>query len=76
LFIIPLPGGGGKEASSIKQKEKTVQDRAFYKNFFKEIEKEIRRQTQSKEINRINDLKPAPGQNATGSESVLVNTTQ
>jgi hypothetical protein len=76
LFIIPLPGGGGKEASSIKLKEKTVQDKAFYKNFLKTIEKEIRKQTQSKVIDRINDLKSAPERNATESESVLANTTQ
>ena len=41
MFIIPLPGGGGKEANSIKQEEKTIQDEEFYSNFFKAIEAEI-----------------------------------
>jgi hypothetical protein len=34
LFIIPLPGGGGKEASQIKEGEKVVQDKVFYRKFF------------------------------------------
>jgi len=41
LWIIPLPGGGGKEASRIKEGEKVIEDREFYQKFFKEIEKEI-----------------------------------
>ncbi len=38
LFVIPLPGGGGKEASSIKEGEKTITDPQFYQMFFKTIE--------------------------------------
>lgn len=34
LFVIPLPGGGGKEASQIKEGEKVVQDKLFYRKFF------------------------------------------
>ena len=41
MFIIPLPGGGGKEASSIKEGEKSIQDRVFYQGLFKAIEKEV-----------------------------------
>jgi hypothetical protein len=41
LFIIPLPGGGGKEGSQIKEGEKVVEDKTFYNNFFEAIEKEI-----------------------------------
>lgn len=42
LFLIPLPGGGGKEASTIKEGEKIIEDREFYQNFFSAIEKEIK----------------------------------
>ena len=76
LFIIPLPGGGGKEASSIKQGEKTIRDKEFYNNFFKEIDTEIRKQAQSREISRINESRPVPLQNATALEPVLENKTQ
>ena len=41
LWLIPLPGGGGKEASKIKEEEKIIEDREFYQRFFDEIEKEI-----------------------------------
>jgi hypothetical protein len=41
LFLVPLPGGGGKQASSIKEGEKTIRDAAFYKSLFKTIEQEI-----------------------------------
>lgn len=42
LFIIPLPGGGGREATVIKEGEKMVEDRQFYKSLFSLIEKEIK----------------------------------
>jgi hypothetical protein len=41
LFLVPLPGGGGKQASSVKEAEKSVQDPRFYKDFFGEVEKEL-----------------------------------
>jgi len=41
LFIIPLPGGGGKEATKIKEQEKLVEDSKFYQQFFEAIEKEL-----------------------------------
>lgn len=41
LFIIPLPGGGGKEASRVKEGEKMIDDKEFYQKFFLAIEKEI-----------------------------------
>lgn len=41
LWIIPLPGGGGKEASSTKEGEKIIEDKEFYQNFFSEIEKQV-----------------------------------
>ena len=41
LWIIPLPGGGGKEASRIKEEERVIENRGFYQKFFKEIEKEV-----------------------------------
>lgn len=42
LFIIPLPGGGGKEATKIKEQEKLIEDKKFYQQFFEAIEEEIR----------------------------------
>lgn len=42
LWIVPLPGGGGKEGTTIKEGEKIIEDKAFYQNFFVEIEEEIR----------------------------------
>ena len=41
LWLIPLPGGGGKEASKIKEEEKIIEDRKFYQRFFDRIEEEI-----------------------------------
>jgi hypothetical protein len=42
LFIIPLPGGGGKEATEVKEGEKVIEDKEFYGNFFAEIEKSLK----------------------------------
>ncbi|MDD5449546.1 MAG: DUF2242 domain-containing protein [Candidatus Omnitrophica bacterium] len=42
LFIIPLPGGGGKEATTIKEGEKMIEDKRFYKTLFSLIEKEVK----------------------------------
>lgn len=41
MFIIPLPGGGGKEATTVKEGEKVIEDKEFYQKFFLAIEKEI-----------------------------------
>jgi hypothetical protein len=41
LFIVPLPGGGGKQASTTKEGERVINDKEFYKNFFNEIDKAI-----------------------------------
>lgn len=41
LWIVPLPGGGGKEASQIKEGEEVVKDKKFYENMFAVIEKEM-----------------------------------
>jgi hypothetical protein len=41
MFIVPLPGGGGKQATTIKEKEKTIQDKKFYNEFFKLIQEII-----------------------------------
>lgn len=43
LFLIPLPGGGGKEASTIKEGEKMVEDRHFYNSLLSLIENEIKK---------------------------------
>jgi hypothetical protein len=39
LFLIPLPGGGGKQCSSVKEGEKTIRDPKFYESIFVSIEK-------------------------------------
>ncbi|MFH1640997.1 MAG: DUF2242 domain-containing protein [Candidatus Omnitrophota bacterium] len=44
MFILPLPGGGGKQATTVKQGEKTIQDKEFYSDFFKAIEEEIKKE--------------------------------
>ncbi len=41
LWLIPLPGGGGKEATKIKEEEKMIEDKEFYKKFFEEIEADL-----------------------------------
>ena len=41
MFVIPLPGGGGKQASTAKEGENVIQDKAFYDEFFNRIEKEL-----------------------------------
>ncbi|MFA6217688.1 MAG: DUF2242 domain-containing protein [Candidatus Omnitrophota bacterium] len=41
LFLVPLPGGGGKNASQVKEGEKVIDDKEFYKSFFTEIQREV-----------------------------------
>jgi hypothetical protein len=41
MFIIPLPGGGGKEATKVKEGEKIIEDKKFYGELFSAIENEI-----------------------------------
>lgn len=41
LFLIPLPGGGGKQITTGKQEEKNIRDKEFYQHFFDLIEKEL-----------------------------------
>jgi hypothetical protein len=43
LWIIPLPGGGGKEGSNIKEKEEVVEDKTFYQKFFALIDEELQK---------------------------------
>ena len=42
LWIIPLPGGGGSEASRLKEGEWTVHDKRFYDSFFDAVDQELR----------------------------------
>jgi hypothetical protein len=42
FWIIPLPGGGGKEAIKVKEGERIIENKEFYQNFFKAVEKEIK----------------------------------
>ncbi len=41
LFLVPLPGGGGKNASQVKEGEKVIDDKNFYQDFFNAIQKEV-----------------------------------
>jgi hypothetical protein len=43
LFIIPLPGGGGKEATTIKEGERMIEDKKFYKTLFSIVAKELKK---------------------------------
>ena len=49
MFIIPLPGGGGKEATQIKEGEKVIEDKEFYQSLFSSIEEEINKNITKKE---------------------------
>jgi len=42
LWIVPLPGGGGKEGTSIKEGEEIIEDKEFYQKFFSEIGEQIK----------------------------------
>lgn len=42
LFIIPLPGGGGKEGCTIKEGEKIIEDKEFYSRFFLDIAQQLK----------------------------------
>ncbi len=39
LFLIPLPGGGGKEVTKSKESEFVINDKSFYDDLFTNIEK-------------------------------------
>ncbi len=41
LFLVPLPGGGGKQASTMKESEKIVEDKEFYDILFALIDKKM-----------------------------------
>lgn len=41
LFVVPLPGGGGKEVTKSKESELVIEDKVFYEELFSQIEKNI-----------------------------------
>ena len=41
LFIIPLPGGGGKEVTQSKEAEFVINDKKFYEDLFNKIQSEV-----------------------------------
>ncbi len=47
LWLIPLPGGGGKEGASVKEGERVIEDETFYENFLVEIEAEAKKLMQA-----------------------------
>lgn len=56
LFIIPLPGGGGKEATQVKEEEKAIEDEEFYRNFFAEVEQQCLRKSAREEKRNVMTL--------------------
>ena len=61
LWVIPLPGGGGKEASRVKEGEKIIEDKEFYQNFFSAVEEKIKGLTaKSKEEKESDNLEKSP----------------
>lgn len=51
MFIIPLPGGGGKEASQVKIGEQCIDTKDFYDRVFSTIETHLSRLEQQKNAN-------------------------
>ena len=41
LFIIPLPGGGGKEVTQSKESEFVINDKPFYNDLFNDIQQVV-----------------------------------
>ena len=41
LWVVPLPGGGGKVVSNTKESEMVIEDKDFYRDLFDEIQKKI-----------------------------------
>ena len=41
LWVVPLPGGGGKVVSNAKEAEMVIEDKDFYINLFAEIQKRL-----------------------------------
>lgn len=41
LFVIPLPGGGGKEVTSTRREETYISDQTFYKEIFNDVGENI-----------------------------------
>jgi len=60
LWLIPLPGGGGKEGASVKEGERIIEDKTFYQNFFVEIEEEAKRLASYKQDKEISVAAQAP----------------
>jgi hypothetical protein len=69
MFLIPLPGGGGKEASTVKEGEKSIQDKVFYQGMFKAIEKEIPLVAQEKPVEAVKPVPVPEDKNTTASSN-------
>lgn len=41
LFVIPLPGGGGKEVTSTRREEQYINDQTFYKEIFNDVSQSV-----------------------------------
>jgi hypothetical protein len=41
MFLVPLPGGGGKQVSTMKESEKIVEDKEFYDTLFALIDTKL-----------------------------------
>ena len=42
LWLIPLPGGGGKEVTKTKESEASIEDKSFYADLFDAIQKDLK----------------------------------
>jgi hypothetical protein len=80
MFIIPLPGGGGKNVSTVKQAEKTIQDKRFYQDFFAEIDSKVKDMQAYRSVDAgkqppvAPEAKPQPAVDP-GADSVVANQT-
>lgn len=56
LFIIPLPGGGGKEASTIMESVKPIRDKYFYNDFFRLVKSNIIQKSEPEKMEAVSDV--------------------
>ena len=69
LWLIPLPGGGGKQSTEVKEGEKIVEDKKFYADFFAAIEAELGELAEAKRILALEEAEEAAEAMAGGSDA-------
>jgi len=63
LWVIPLPGGGGTEASRVIEAQQTIEDPKFYQGIFAQVEEQIEKLSTAapeETIPSATQLEPAP----------------